>query len=81
MKVTGKLEKIEDQSGWQEFGYGSMGEVNGTRRAYILPFANQKDSMLRTIRIQTFFEYDSWGRIKNITYPDDEDALNAVKTK
>jgi len=63
---TGKLDTIIDQSGMQTFQYGSMGEVTKQTRIYALPFMEQN------IAISTEFEYDSWGRTLNMTYPDGE---------
>jgi len=63
---TGKLDSIIDHSGIQTFKYGSMGEVTSQTRIYRLPFIEQ------SIAITTEFEYDSWGRTLNMTYPDGE---------
>ena len=42
------------------------GEVTKETRIYALPFLPQP------LALSTLFEYDSWGRILNITYPDNE---------
>ena len=42
------------------------GEVTKETRIYALPFLSQP------LALSTQFEYDSWGRILNITYPDNE---------
>ena len=63
---TGKLDSIIDHSGVQTFKYGSMGEVTAQTRIYRLPFMEQ------SVAITTEFEYDSWGRTLNMTYPDGE---------
>jgi len=62
----GKVDTIKDQSGMQVFEYGNMGEVTRQTRIYQLPF------MAQSIRLETSFEYDSWGRTLNMTYPDSE---------
>jgi RHS repeat-associated protein len=43
-----------------------MGEVTNQTRIYTLPFMEQ------AIKIENKFEYDSWGRINKLTYPDGE---------
>ena len=48
------------------YEYGNMGEVTKETRIYALPFLSQP------LALSTLFEYDSWGRILNITYPDNE---------
>ncbi len=63
---NGKLLSIWDASGTQRFEYGSMGEVTKQTRVYSLPFMEQ------TVKLETRFEYDSWGRTLNMTYPDGE---------
>ncbi len=56
----------KDASGTQLFEYGNMGEVTKQTRIYTLPF------MLQKVKLETRFEYDSWGRTLNMTYPDGE---------
>ncbi len=48
------------------FEYGNMGEVSKQTRIYNLPFMQQG------VKLETRFEYDSWGRTLNMTYPDGE---------
>ncbi|MDD3280666.1 MAG: RHS repeat-associated core domain-containing protein, partial [Bacteroidales bacterium] len=62
----GELVAIKDESGIQTFEYGTMGEIVKSTRAYALP------TQAAPIALSTQFEYDSWGRMKNITYPDGE---------
>ena len=53
-------------SGWQTFSYGKLGELTENIRTFALPFENQ------TYTFKMNFEYDSWNRIKSMTYPDGE---------
>ena len=53
-------------SGWQTFKYGKLGEVTENIRTFAPPFENQ------TYTFKMQYEYDSWNRIQNITYPDGE---------
>ena len=57
---------LYDESGVMCYEYGNMGEVTRETRIYALPFLSQP------LALSTQFEYDSWGRILNITYPDNE---------
>ena len=57
---------LYDESGVMCYEYGNMGEVTKETRIYALPFLSQP------LALSTLFEYDSWGRILNITYPDNE---------
>jgi RHS repeat-associated protein len=62
---TGRLTLLKDASGGREFYYGKLGEVT---------------KEIRTVLINTVFyttyvseqEYDTWNRIKKMTYPDGE---------
>ena len=56
----------EDASGWQTFKYGKLGEVIENIRTFALPFENQ------TYTFKMQYEYDSWNRIQEMTYPDGE---------
>ena len=56
----------EDASGWQTFKYGKLGELTENIRTFALPFENQ------TYTFKMNFEYDSWNRIQEMTYPDGE---------
>jgi uncharacterized protein RhaS with RHS repeats len=69
---NGKLKTIKDASGIQVFKYGNMGEVISQTRIYTLPFMEQ------TVKLETKFEYDSWGRILNMTYPDGEKVMQVL---
>ena len=59
-------DSLYDESGLMCYEYGDMGEVTKETRIYALPFLSQP------LALSTQFEYDSWGRILNITYPDNE---------
>ena len=63
---AGKIVIQEDASGWQEFFYGKMGEVVKNIRTFALPYET------RTYTFAMEYEYDSWNRIQNMTYPDGE---------
>ena len=54
------------ESGVVCYTYGNMGEVTQETRIYALPFLSSP------LALSTQFTYDSWGRILNITYPDNE---------
>ena len=58
--------RVINESGVMCYEYGNMGEVTKETRIYALPFLSQP------LALSTLFEYDSWGRILNITYPDNE---------
>ena len=62
----GRIDSLYDESGVMCYEYGNMGEVTKETRIYALPFLPQP------LALSTLFEYDSWGRILNITYPDNE---------
>ena len=59
-------DSLYDESGVVCYEYGNMGEVTRETRIYALPF------LTNALALSTQFEYDSWGRIQNITYPDNE---------
>ena len=59
-------DSLYDESGVVCYEYGNMGEVTQETRIYALPFLSSP------LALSTQFEYDSWGRIQDITYPDNE---------
>ena len=61
-----RVDSLYDESGVVCYQYGNMGEVTQETRIYALPFLSQP------IALSTQFTYDSWGRIQDITYPDNE---------
>ncbi|MBQ2488977.1 MAG: hypothetical protein II525_04100, partial [Bacteroidales bacterium] len=62
----GRVDSLYDESGVMCYEYGNMGEVTRETRIYALPF------LTNALALSTQFTYDSWGRIQNITYPDNE---------
>ncbi|MDR0828943.1 MAG: hypothetical protein LBN95_02380, partial [Prevotellaceae bacterium] len=62
---SGRLVKLQDATGVSEYEYGNMGEVTAQNRMHILP-----NKFWLTHR--TEWKYDSWGRTKEIKYPDGE---------
>jgi RHS repeat-associated protein len=60
-----RLSFIEDATGGQEFKYGKMGEVTEIRRTVIVP--NQAIATY-----VTKWTYDSWNRLTEMVYPDQE---------
>ena len=63
---AGKVMFRKDASGWQSYKYGKLGEVTENIRTFALPYENQ------TYTFKMQYEYDSWNRIQNMTYPDGE---------
>ena len=63
---TGRLVCQQDATGVQEFRYDCMGNVIMNKHTYVQP------GSLRTFTLRTEWEYDSWGRVKTILYPDKE---------
>ena len=59
-------DSLYDESGVVCYTYGNMGEVTQETRIYALPFLSSP------LALSTQFTYDSWGRIQDITYPDNE---------
>ena len=59
-------DSLYDESGVMCYEYGDIGEVTKETRIYALPF------LTNALALSTQFTYDSWGRILNITYPDNE---------
>ena len=59
-------DSLYDESGVVCYQYGNMGEVVAETRVYALPFLAQQ------IALTTHFDYDSWGRMQYIIYPDHE---------
>ena len=62
----GRVDSLYDESGVVCYTYGNMGEVTQETRIYALPFLSSP------VALSTQFTYDSWGRIQDITYPDNE---------
>ncbi len=64
--AAGRIVLQEDASGWQKFSYGKLGEVTKNIRTFALPNEEKPYTFVMS------FEYDSWNRIQEITYPDGE---------
>jgi len=62
---AGRLLYQEDATGMQQFSYGKLGEITKNVRTFVLP-----NYEFYTFKME--WEYDSWNRIKKITYPDEE---------
>jgi len=63
--AVGRVLYQEDASGVQVFGYGNMGEVNRNLRSVAV-------AGYQSYWFYTKWKYDSWNRIQEITYPDQE---------
>ncbi|OIP01215.1 MAG: hypothetical protein AUJ98_05190, partial [Bacteroidetes bacterium CG2_30_33_31] len=62
---SGRITKVQDASTIQQFSYGNLGEVTENIRTFVVPGGTNYTFAMN-------FEYDSWNRIKNMTYPDGE---------
>ncbi len=62
---TGRLINKTDNSGITKYTYGNMGEM-------VLEDKTIYGVNIPTVNSKTAFEYDSWNRIRKITYPDGE---------
>ena len=63
--AVGRLVQQEDASGVQVFGYGRMGEVTKNLRSVTV-------AGYKSYWFLTQWKYDSWNRVQQITYPDEE---------
>ena len=66
INAVGRVVLLEDASGWQTFSYGKLGEIIENIRTFALPF----DTLSYTFKMQ--YEYDSYNRLRHMTYPDGE---------
>ena len=64
-KAVGRLLEQKDATGVQVFGYGRMGEVTKNLRSVAV-------AGYQSYWFYTKWKYDSWNRVKEITYPDQE---------
>ena len=62
----GRITKIEDGAGMQEMAYDALGNVTDETRTIALPQHSE------VYRFRMLYEYDSWGRMLSMTYPDNE---------
>ncbi len=61
---TGRLIRQQDVTGVQDFVYDSMGNIKQNRHTYVVPNSSNAFTFI------TRWNYDSWNRVSNITYPD-----------
>lgn len=66
INAAGRVLMQEDGSGYKAFEYGKMGEVTKETSTLTLPFENQPYTFT------TRYNYDTWGRLLDMTYPDEE---------
>ena len=64
----GRPIRITDGSGMYECQYDSLGNVTEETRTIALPNHNE------VYRFRTSYQYDSWGRMLSMTYPDGEEV-------
>jgi len=65
---AGKIIKQQDASGVQTFNYGKLGELIENNHTFVMPGTDE------TYTFNMKWQYDSWNRLKNITYPDGEEV-------
>lgn len=66
---AGRLAYREDRTGSEQLLYDELGNVRQTLRRIILPTEN------RAFQFKTGFSYDSFGKIRVMTYPDREEVF------
>ena len=64
---AGRLSVQRDATGTQTYEYDQMGNMVHNNRVIVGP-------NIPTRTFDTYFTYDSWGRIRDITYPDGENV-------
>ena len=64
--ASGRVIKIQDASGIKERKYDRLGNIIHERHTIVQPYSSY------TINLETHREYDRWGRINTIEYPDGE---------
>jgi len=64
----GRPIRITDGSGMYECRYDALGNVTDETRTIALPNHNE------VYRFRTSYQYDSWGRMLSMTYPDGEEV-------
>jgi len=64
---SGRVISVQDGTGSTSYHYGSLGEVTEEVR-------NVVGYNIPSMTFFTFYEYDSWNRIKKIIYPDNEEV-------
>lgn len=71
--AVGRLLTQEDATGMQVFGYGLMGEVTENLRSVAV-------AGYQSYWFMTTWKYDSWNRVQEIVYPDQEKVLYDYNT-
>ncbi|WP_434362366.1 hypothetical protein NF212_19045 [Parasalinivibrio latis] len=64
--TAGRLARVSDASGTEYYKYGALGEIIHTKRTV----TTLTGSAPKTY--QTSYRYDSWNRLRELTYPDGE---------
>ena len=64
--ASGRVIKIQDASGIKERKYDRLGNIIHERHTILQPYSSY------TINLETLWNYDIWGRINTIEYPDGE---------
>ena len=64
--ASGRVIKIQDASGIKERKYDRLGNIIHERHTLVQPYSSY------TINLETLWNYDIWGRINTIEYPDGE---------
>ncbi|MBD1556275.1 hypothetical protein HC752_04935 [Vibrio sp. S9_S30] len=64
--TAGRLSRVSDASGTEYYKYGALGEIIHTKRTV----TTLTGSAPKTY--QTRYRYDSWNRLRELTYPDGE---------
>ena len=64
--ASGRVIKIQDASGIKERKYDRLGNIIHERHTIVQPYSSY------TINLETLWNYDIWGRINTIEYPDGE---------
>lgn len=62
----GQLQTLADATGITAYAYGVQGELTSTIRTMVVP------GMTTPLTFEESFDYDSWNRVQQITYADDE---------
>jgi len=62
---NGRLYYKQDATGAEEYSYDRMGNITLIKKSIIAPFDT-------TYTFETKFSFDSWNRIRSISYPDDD---------
>ena len=67
--ATGRLNFISDITGYESLEYDLMGNVSRSDKTIVLPTENY------AYTFTTSYYYDSFGRMRNLTYPDGEEVV------